>query len=464
MEEMQNNSKMATMPISKLMINTGLPMILSMMLQAVYNIVDSFFVSNMADTPGFTHLGESAVNALTLAFPVQMLVVAFSVGTGVGVNVLLAKTLGQGDRERANRAGGNAIFLGGIIYLVTLAFGLLGVHPYIASQTTDTVVIDLAEQYLSICCVVSFGMIFFSVFEKMLQSTGKSKLSTVAQITGALVNIVLDPIMIYGLLGCPAFGIRGAAYATVIGQIASALLAAFLHFRYNREIRIAPRDLKPNGGTIANIFAIGIPAIVSQAVMSVMTYGINIIFASISTSYVTAYGIFYKIQQFVLFAAFGLRDTITPIVSFNYGRQDQKRVRESIRWGVGYTLGIMAFCFIILEVFAVPLTAAFSLTEGTAALCVQAMRIISVSFLFAGFNIALQGVFQALGRGVESLVLSLLRQLIFVLPVAWLLAKYASNFVWVTFVVAELVTALIAAVLLRRTTRQLAQETGGNRE
>lgn len=468
-EEFKNENqpvgnKMATMPVGKLMINTGAPMILSMMLQAVYNIVDSYFVSNMPDSGGMVHVGESAVNALTLAFPVQMLIVAFSVGTGVGVNVLLAKTLGQGESEKGGRVAGNALFLGGVIYLVTLLFGLFGVDVYLASQTTDAVVIDMAAQYLRICCVVSMGMVYFSMFEKILQATGRSKLSTIAQITGALTNIVLDPIMIYGLLGCPAMGIRGAAYATVIGQIASAALGAWFHFHSNKEVHITLAAIKPDGRIIGGIYTIGVPAIISQAVMSVMTYGINIIFAGVSSAYVVAYGIFYKIQQFVLFAAFGLRDAITPIVSYNYGRQDKARVHAAVRWGMIYTLGIMAICWAALEIFASPLAGAFSLSEATNALCVQAMRVVSVSFIFAGVNIALQGVFQALGRGVESLILSLLRQIVFVLPLAWLFARYAVGFVWISFVLAEVLTAAIACVMYKSTDKKLfpAEDAGTN--
>lgn len=456
---MQEN-KMGTMPVPRLMINMGLPMILSMVLQAVYNIVDSFFVSNMADTPGFVHVGEAGVNALTLAFPVQMLIVALAIGTGVGVNVLFSKTLGMGDKERAGRAAGNAIFLALVIYAATLLFGLFGVRAYIGSQTGDAMVAEMGVQYLSICCVASVGMVFFSIFEKLLQATGKSRLSTAAQIVGAVVNIILDPIMIYGLLGCPALGIRGAAYATVIGQIASALLAAFFQFRCNREVVVAPRHLRPSASTIAGIYAIGVPAIIAQAVMSVMTYGVNLIFGGISSAYVTAYGIFYKVQQFVLFAAFGLRDAITPILAYNYGRRDEIRVRQTIRWGLVYTLAIMAVCWLALELFAEPLTAAFSLSEGTAALCVTAMRVVSVSFLFAGANTALQSVFQALGRGVDSLVLSLLRQLIFVLPLAWVFARYAPGLVWLSFVIAEVLSCAVAVVLLRRGLRTLNFETG----
>lgn len=446
---MKEQNKMATMPVGKLMLNMGIPIILSMMLQAVYNIVDSYFVSNMKDTAEMTGVGESAVNALTLAFPVQMLIVAIGIGTGVGVNVLLSLYYGQGNKERAGITAGNAYVLAGIIYVVFLLFGCFGTHVYIASQTKNEVVMQMGEQYLSICCCVSFGIAFFSIFEKILQSTGRTQFSTIAQVAGALTNIVLDPIMIYGLLGCPAFGIKGAAYATVIGQIVSCVIALIFHIKLDKEIPFKTKYLKPQLEVIKNIYSIGFPAIVAQAVMSVMTYGINIIFGMISSSYVTAYGIFYKIQQFVLFAAFGLRDAITPIISFNYGKKDKERIRDGVKYGMIYTLVIMVVCMAVLIIFAEPIAGIFSLSPETEALCVTAMRVVSISFLFAGANIAFQGIFQALGCGLETLILSLLRQLILVLPVAWILAKVASSSVWGCFIFAEVVSCVVAFFMMK---------------
>ncbi|UWP60748.1 MATE family efflux transporter [Ruminococcus gauvreauii] len=450
MEQKISQSKMGTLPVGKLMLNMGIPMILSMVLQAVYNIVDSYFVSNMADTAAASGIGEAAVTALTLAFPVQMLIVAIGIGTGVGTNALLARTLGQGNREKAGTIAGNAITLASIIYAIFLIFGIFGTEAFISTQTEDPLVKEMADQYLGICCKISFGIVFFSVFEKVLQATGKSLFSTIAQIAGAVTNIILDPIMIYGLLGCPAFGISGAAYATVIGQIVSLILAALFHFKLNREIPFHLKHLKLRGRIVGEIYAIGIPAIIAQGVMSVMNYGINIIFGRIGSSYVTAYGIFYKIQQFVLFAAFGLRDAITPVISFNYGLKDPKRIKDGMRFGLLYTFVIMIVCLAALEVFAAPLTGFFSLSDQTKDLCITAMRVVSVSFIFAGANIAFQGIFQALGGGIESLVLSLLRQLIFVLPVAWALAVWAPDIVWITFIIAEALTAGIACIFMKK--------------
>lgn len=439
-------NKMGVKPIKTLMLGMGIPMILSMVLQAFYNIVDSAFVSNMSVG------GEEALNALTLAFPVQMLMVAVGIGTGVGTNALLSKTLGQGDKEKANKVTGNAVFLAAVIYVVFLAFGLFGVKAYIKTQTQNDVIIQMATDYLKICCIISLGIAFFSIFEKLLQATGKSIFSTVAQVAGAVVNIVLDPIMIYGWFGCPEFGVKGAAYATVIGQCVSFLTALIFHLKFNKDVENSLKYMKPSGRIIKEIYTIGLPAIIAQALMSFMTYGLNIILGIIGENAVTAYGLFYKIQQFILFAAFGLRDAITPIVSFNYGMQDKSRIKDGIKYGMIYTIIIMAAGFIGLELFANQLAAVFGLSGETQDLCISAIRIISVSFVFAGANVAFQGVFQALDGGVESLIISLCRQLVLVLPVAYLFVKISNDasMVWYTFIISEVLSSLIACILMRR--------------
>lgn len=449
MEQDKKINKMGTLPVPRLMLSMGIPMILSMMLQAFYNIVDSAFVSNMAQD------GEAALTALTLAFPVQMLLVALGVGTGVGANALLSRTLGEGNREKVNRVAGNAEFLSFIICIASIVFGIIGVRAYVQSQSNNTLVIDMAISYLRICCCIPFGMVFFSCFEKLLQATGKSLFSTIAQIAGAVTNIILDPILIYGLLGCPAFGVRGAAYATVIGQIVSCVVALAFHLAVNKEITNGLRYIKPSKRLIQQIYTIGLPAIIAQALMSVMTHGLNLILGTVSENAVTAYGLYYKIQQFLLFAAFGLRDAITPIVSFNYGMRDKQRVNAGIKYGMLYTLIIMLVGTLALELFASPLSSIFGLSGETEQLCIYAIRIISLSLIFAGANVAFQGIFQALRSGMESLVISLCRQLIFVLPVAWLLARLGlhaemPSLVWWTFLFAEVVSAAIACVFMRR--------------
>lgn len=450
---MVKENKMAVMPVNKLMLNMGVPMIISMMLQAVYNIVDSAFVANMKED------GEMALNALTLAFPVQMLMVAVAIGTGVGVNALLAKSMGQGDMKKASRTAGNGVFLMAVIYVIFLLFGLFGVQGYITSQTKNPVIAQMAAEYLQICCVWSFGILYFSLYEKVLQATGKSMYSTIAQISGAVINIILDPIMIYGLFGCPKLGVCGAAYATVIGQIGSALVGLFFHLKANKEIQNGFIYMKPSGRIIKGIYSIGFAAIVAQALMSVMTYLLNVIFVRIGENVVTAYGLYYKIQQFILFAAFGLRDAITPIVSFNYGMGSRERVKNGIRYGLLYTLGIMLIGFIGLEIFATPFAEIFGLSGETKALCISAMRFISISYVFAGANIAFQGIFQALDGGMESLIISVCRQFLFVIPVAYLFTQMVISgwggiwLVWMSFVIAEVLSVLVSLTFMKRVNR-----------
>lgn len=447
------NNKMAVMPVNKLLINMGVPMIISMMLQAVYNIVDSAFVANMEGS------GELALNALTLAFPIQMLMVAIGIGTGVGVNALLARSMGQGDTEKASRTAGNGVFLMAVIYVVFLLFGLFGTKPYITSQTKNPVIAEMAIQYLQICCVWSFGILYFSLYEKILQAAGKSMYSTIAQIAGAVINIILDPVMIYGWFGCPELGVRGAAYATVIGQIASALVGLILHLKANKDIQNHISYLKPSGNIIRGIYSIGVAAIIAQALMSLMTYLLNVIFVRIGENVVTAYGLYYKIQQFILFAAFGLRDAITPIVSFNYGMGSKERVKDVIKYGLLYTLSIMLIGFLALEIFAEPFAGIFHLSGETKELCISAIRIVSIGYVFAGANIAFQGVFQALDSGLESLIISVCRQFLFVIPTAYLLSELVlcgicnTELVWLSFFIAEGLSVVVAIVFMKQVSK-----------
>lgn len=461
-EEIEKN-KMETEPVGKVMLTMGIPMILSMALQACYNIVDSMFVARMPDKDGIVHAGELAVNALTLAFPVQMLIVAFGVGTGIGVNALLARYLGQRDKEKVASAAGHGVMLGIIIYVCFFLFGLLGIDVYLKSQTADPLILEMGKTYLQICTLLSFGIILFSIYEKLLQSTGKTIYSTIAQITGALVNVVFDPILIFGYLGFPEMGIAGAAYATVLGQVVSMAIVMHFHYRKNTEVAHGWRYLKMNARTIKEIYAIGLPAIIMQALMSFMTYGINIIFGMVSVAAVTAYGIFYKIQQFLFFAGFGLRDAITPLISFNYGMGNKKRVKDGVKYGLFYITVMMLAGTVILEIFAEPLVGLFALSEETTALCVLALRIISVGFVFAGGNIALQGVFQALECGLSSLVTSLLRLCVLVLPLAWLFTKTTDPqfWIWFAFPIAEAGALIASIILMKRADRKVIQKMRG---
>ncbi|MBR1765231.1 MAG: MATE family efflux transporter [Ruminococcus sp.] len=445
---MQNN-KMAEMPVKKLMLSMGVPIIISMMLQAFYNIVDSAFVSNMSEG------GEAALNALTLAFPMQVLMIAVSIGTGVGVNVRTAKCLGMGDSERAGLTAGNGLTLALIISAAFLLFGLFGAGPYIRSQTSNAQAAAMGTDYLRICCVFSFGVPFFGVLEKLLQASGHSGCSTVAQISGAVTNIALDPVLIYGLFGLPELGARGAAYATVIGQAVSFVVALCFHFKVNTFIPRGLKYLRLDAATVKQIYSIGLPAVISQALISAMTYGMNIVLGRTGDEAVTAYGLYYKIWQFLLFAAFGMRDAIMPITAFAFGMGSRERIRQTVRWGQLYTLIIMLAGTLGLEALARPLCSVFGLSGDTDRLCLSAIHIISLCFVFAGVNIAFQGVFQALGAGISSLVVSVCRQALFVFPSALLLSWAAGwspdkiGLVWWTFPITELLTCGVSVLLYR---------------
>ena len=415
-------------PVNKLMLQMGVPMILSMALQAVYNIVDSAFVGNMKEG------SEAALNALTLVFPIQMLMVALAIGTGVGVNALLARTLGQRNREKASKVAGNGLFLATVIYIICVLFGLFGIKAYISSQTRNVLVLSMSVDYLRICCLLSFGVVFFSIFEKLLQATGRSLYSTIGQVTGAVINMILDPVLIYGF----NLGVQGAAYATVIGRILSALLLVVFHMRLNKEFDHGLTYTKPNKRIIKEIYSIGLSAIIAQALMSFMVYAMNLIL-KFDASAQTAYGLFYKVQQFVLFMAFGLRDAITPIIAFSYGMQNKQRVKDGIKCGLIYTIVLMVLGTLITELFPNFFATLFNAGQSRIYF-ISAVRIISISFAFAGINIAFQGVYQALNGGMESLVVSLLRQAILILPLAWGFSKLVIQYdmdvslIWYAFV------------------------------
>jgi putative MATE family efflux protein len=320
----------------------------------------------------------------------------------------------------------------------------------------------MGTTYLKICTLVSFGIVMFSIYEKVLQSTGKTIYSTAAQILGAVANIILDPVLIFGYFGFPALGIAGAAYATIIGQILSMVLAMLFHYTKNKEVPSGFSYLKLDWHIVKEIYTIGLPAIIMQALMSFMTYGVNIIFGAVSMACVTAYGIFYKIQQFIFFAGFGLRDAITPIISFNYGLGNRQRVKDGIKYGFLYTGIIMLAGIIVLEIFAEPLTSFFHLSDETARLCVLAIRIIAAGFLFAGTNIAMQGIFQALECGIESLVISLLRLCVIVLPLAWIFTKLsnAEFIIWFAFPIAELAAMIVAVIFMIRINKKIIKQIG----
>lgn len=449
MEEKQITNKMGIEPVGSLILKMGIPMILSMMLQAFYNIVDSYFVSSMEG------VGDAAVNALTLAFPIQALMVALAIGTGVGVNSLLSKFLGMGDRKTASRIAGNAVFLSVCTYILFLIFGLFFVDAYISSQTSDPIIQEMGCSYLKICTVLSFGSVIYMIYEKLLQGTGKTVLSTIAQVSGAITNIILDPIMIFGMFGCPALGIAGAAYATVIGQVVSLVLGMIFHHTKNKEIETKAEYLVPDKEIITAIYRVGIPAIIMQALMSVMTYCINIIFVRVSGSVVTAYGIYFKIQQFVFFAAFGLNNAIIPIVAFNYGMRDRARISKAIRCGLLYNAIIMLAGAILLQVFGKQIIGIFDVSTEVKELSIQAVRIVTLGYILVGANVIFQGIFQALGEGIKSLVISAIRLIIVVLPLAYFFTTLpnAQNIVWAAFPIAEACGLVVSILFMSRVSK-----------
>ena len=442
-------NRMGTVPIPKLMISMGAPMMLSMFVQALYNIVDSLYVSHIPDTAGIVNAGDKAVAALTLAFPIQMLITSLCVGTGVGVNAALSRSLGQGNRERASRIAGNAVVLSVLYYLLIAAFGLFATGAYIRTQTDNPITFAFGCSYLRIVTIFSLGMTLYLCFEKLLQATGQTTSAMIGQLVGSITNIILDPILIFGWMGLPAMGVAGAAIATVAGQFVSCIATIILHLRKNKELDKRVSMLRPDARIIGRIYAVGAPAIAMQALGSAMSYGMNLILGSISEAAITAYGIFFKLQSFIFMPAFGLNNASVPIIAYNYGAQRKKRIREAVFNGIWICCSIMAVGILILQLFCRNVVGWFAVSDEVARLSVTALRLITCGFLFAGANIILSGACQALGNGVYSLLISILRMIVVVLPVAWLLSRLANaeRLVWLAFPISEFV-ALIASVIL----------------
>lgn len=447
--EKNEKNKMATVPMKKLFWKMGLPMIVSMVLQALYNVVDSIFVTNMGET------GAIANQALTLAFPIQILIIAIGVGTGVGLNALLSRCLGEKDQEKVNKTAGTGIFVSICIYLVFLIFGWFGSEWFISLFANgNSEVISMGTTYLRICTCLSFGAIGYTVYERFLQSTGKTMMSTISQISGAVVNIVLDYIFIYPL----GMGVAGAAWATVIGQVVSLAIAMVFHYTKNKEIDGNIKYIKPNVELIKGIYSIGISAALMQTLLAVMMAGMNAILGMAKVDTVVlvgSFGIYYKIQQIALFSAFGLSNTIISILSFNYGMKDKSRVDDCIKYGITDTLIVTFILTIVFEVLARPLASLFGLAGGTSVeiidVCTKALRIASIGYIFMGVSVAIQGVLQSIRYAVRPLVISLLRLVVFVFPVAYLFTTLdnVADVVWWTFPIAEVLTAIISLFILK---------------
>ena len=437
------------MPIGKLLFNMSLPMMISMLVQALYNIVDSIFVAK---------LSENALTAVSLAFPLQTLLIAVATGTGVGMNALLSRSLGEHKFKEANKIGVNAAFLYFLSYLVFLILGFTVVKPFYASQIkgADAEIMEMGIEYLRTVMIFSFGLLAQIYFERLLTSTGKTLFSMTSQLCGALTNIILDPIMIFGLLGCPAMGVTGAAVATVNGQCVAAVVAFTCNHKFNTEIKIHFQGFRPDIKIIGTIYAIGVPSIIMQSIGSVMTYSMNRILIAFSSTATAVFGVYFKLQSFFFMPVFGLNNGITPIIAFNYGAQNRKRMIKTIKLSL-----ITAFCltfvgFLSFELIPQVLLGMFNASEDMLAIGIPALRIIGVHYLIAWFCIICGTVFQALGKAVYSMIVSILRQLVVLIPVAYLLSRIGGlHVVWWCFPIAEVASLVVSLTFLFSVNRQI---------
>lgn len=435
-------NKMGTMPINRLLISMSLPMIISMLVQAMYNIIDSIFVAQIS---------EEALTAVSMAFPIQTLMIAVSTGTCVGLNALLSRSLGERNHKEAQLTAVNGIFLSFLGYLAFAIFGIFFSRLYFQSQTTDPVIIEQGVQYLQVCLIFSFGIFFEITFERILQSTGRTIYNMYSQGAGAITNIILDPIMIFGLFGFPALGIRGAALATVIGQILAMILSLIFNLKKNPDISINMRGFRPNGRIIRIIYEVGIPSIVMQSISSVMVYGLNLILITFSPTAVTVLGVYFKLQSFIFMPIFGLNNGMIPIIAFNYGARNKKRIMETAKLSIGIAVGIMLVGLALFQIFPAQFLLMFNASDHMLEVGVPALRLISLSFIFAGYCIIVGSVFQAMGNGIYSLLVSVARQLLCILPAAYLFANvFGLHAVWYAFPLAEIVSVIVSTLLFIR--------------
>ena len=444
-------NKMGTMPIGKLLVNMAVPMIMSMLVQALYNVVDSIYISNYS---------EDAVTALGLAFPVQNVQIGFAVGIGVGVNSLLSKSLGEGNQDRANRTAGNGIFLALIASAIFVLFGIFGVKPYYQMQTDVPVILENGIAYSSICCIFTMGIYFEVLFERMLQATGRTMHTMITQGVGAVINIALDPVFIFGVeaLGIPSMGAAGAAVATVIGQWVAAALALFFNLKYNKDVQLALKNILPRWNVIRPILTVGVPSMIMNSVSSVMNFSMNQIllgFPGVGTMATGVFSIYYKLQSFFFMPLFGLNNATISIVAFNYGARNAERITKTLKLAVGGALCFMTLGFLAFEFIPEVLLGIFHLSDAFVQMGKVALRIIGIHFPVAAVCIALGASFQALGVGIYSTITSLCRQMLALLPAAYLLSLSGDvNNVWWAFPIAEGVSLVATLILFRRIYRQ----------
>ena len=437
---------MGTMEINPLLVKLSVPMMISMLVQALYNIVDSIFVSR---------INEYALRAVSLAFPVQSLMIAVAVGTAVGINAFLSKTLGEKNFEKANIIARNGIFIAIVSYVAFAVIGAVVSRPFFTSQTDVLEVREYGVTYLTICCVAGMGIFLQTTFERLLQATGKTIYTMITQGIGAIINIILDPILIFGYFGLPRMGIAGAAVATVIGQIIAASMALVFNLKFNKELNLSMKGFRPNAHLIGQIYKVGAPSIVVQAIGSLMTYGMNLILAAFGSAQ-TVFGIYFKLQSFVFMPVFGLNNGMVPIIAYNYGAGHRDRVIKTIKHSVAYGVGIMLIGLLAMHIFPAQLMRMFDAEESLIAIGVPALETISLSFVFAGFCIVVGSVFQALGNGVYSMIVSVARQMCVLLPVAKLLSLRGDvTLIWWAFPIAELASVLLTSYFLVRIYRKV---------
>ena len=443
---------MGVMPVGRLLLTMSGPMMISMLIQALYNVVDSMFVS---------YISEDALTAVSLAYPMQNLMIAVATGTGVGVNALLSRNLGEKNFPMVNRTAGNAIFLGLVSYVVFALVGLFGSRIYFTFQITDPEIIQMGQDYLSVIMVLSIGCFGQVLLSRLLQSTGKTFYSMVIQMVGAGLNIVLDPIMIFGLVGFPAMGVAGAALATVVSQIVGTLMGLYYNLRKNPEIQFAWDQLRPSRPIIARIYGVGVPSILLQTVSSLLIFGLNQILVAFSETATAVYGVYFKLQGFAFLPIIGMNNGMVPIIAYNYGARKPERIVKTIKLAITYAVIIMVAAVIIFQVFAAQLLGFFQASPEMLAIGVPALRTLSLCFIIGGFTIVASSVFQALGRGLLSMSISIFRQLVLVLPLAYLFSLTGKlEMVWWSFPVAEVLAGLLAIYYLRRAYRRVIRPLG----
>lgn len=447
-----NVNKMGVMPEGKLLAGMAIPMMFSMLFQALYNVVDSYFVSRVS---------QDAFNALSLAFPLQSLMIGLGAGTGLGVNALISRSLGEKRQDMADRVANTGVVLFAMCAALFALIGFTCSGPFFRAQTDVAAIVEAGTEYCTICLGFSFGIFFQFCFERFLQSTGRTALSMLTQVTGALINMILDPILIFGLLGVPAMGVRGAAIATVAGQIAAAGFALLINLKKNPDIRLRLSEMRFRKDIFAEVYRIGLPSILMQSVSSFLVFGMNQILLTFSTVATAVYGAYFKLQSFIFMPIFGLNNGMVPIISYNYGARRPDRVKKTIKLSIFTAIGIMLVGVFLFEVFPAQLLRIFDADAAMLRDGVPAFRIIATSYLFAGFCIIAGSVFQAIGNPVHSLIVAICRQLVVLLPAAYLLSLTRRlELVWLSYPIAEIMSLILSAYFLQKTLKTMRAEFG----